>query len=87
MGICGLMAYLICNGPEENTLSGRAKPIALAELAEEDAIFTDFAADKQLQQEVAQRLRSQGKHPDRYFDEVMMRYEFDTLKAKHAGAA
>lgn len=23
----------------------------------------------------------------RYYDEVMMRYEFDTLKAKHAGAA
>jgi len=65
MGISGLIAYLICNGPEENTLSGRAKPLALAELAEEDEIFKDFAADKQLQQEVAQRLRSHGRHPDR----------------------
>lgn len=66
MGICGLIAYLICNGPEENTVSGRAKPLALRELDEEDRIFASYAADKQLQQQTSERLLSQGKHPDRY---------------------
>lgn len=66
MGISTLIAYLIVNGPEENTVAGRARPHALRELAEEDTVFGDYAADKQLQQDVAQRLRSEGKHPDRY---------------------
>jgi len=87
MGICSLVAYLIVNGPEENTVAGAARPHALREIAEEDAIFADYAADKQLQQDTAASLKAQGKHPDRYYDEIMSRYEFDVLKAKHAGAA
>lgn len=86
MGICTLVAYLIVNGPEEATVAGRARPQALREIAEEDVIFADYAADKPLQQATAARLRAQGKHPDRYYDEVMMRNEFDTLKAKAAAA-
>lgn len=65
MGICTLIAYLIVNGPEEATVAGRARPQALREIAEEDAIFADYAADKPLQQATAARLRAQGKHPDR----------------------
>jgi hypothetical protein len=65
MGICSLVAYLIVNGPEENTVAGAARPHALREIAEEDAIFADYAADKQLQQDTAASLKAQGKHPDR----------------------
>lgn len=46
-------------------MAGRARPQALREIAEEDAIFADYAADKPLQQATAARLRAQGKHPDR----------------------
>jgi hypothetical protein len=65
MGICTLMAYIIVNGPEENTVAGRARPFALREIAEEDTIFADYAADMQLQQATAARLTAEGKHPDR----------------------
>lgn len=65
MGICALMAYIIVNGPEENTVAGRARPFALREIAEEDSIFADYAADTALQQATAARLRAEGKHQDR----------------------
>lgn len=65
MGICSLIAYLIVNGPEENTVAGRARPHAQREIEEENAIFADYAADKALQQATAARLRADGKHPDR----------------------
>lgn len=64
-GICGIMTYLILNGPD-NSLAGWARPHAVKELEEEDAVFAAYAADKQLQQQTAQRLRAQGKDPDRW---------------------
>lgn len=59
------MAVFIVNGPEENTIAGQAKPLAMEEIEEEDQIFARFAADKKLQEAVAQKFLSEGRHPDR----------------------
>jgi hypothetical protein len=58
------MTYLILNGPD-NSLQGWAKEHALKELAEEDETFAQYAADKTMQAEVADKLKAVGRHPDR----------------------
>eukprot|EP00775_Hariotina_reticulata_P004044 gene4044-4292_t len=85
-GISAIMTVLILNGPD-TSLQGWARKEALKELAEEDETFATYAADKTMQAEVADKLKGIGRHPDRYFDAVMMRNEFAILKAKHSGAA
>jgi hypothetical protein len=81
-GISAIMTWLIVNGPD-NSLQSWARPHALRELEEEDATFAAYAADESLQQEMAAKFRQLGKHSDRYYDAVMMRNEFEILKAKH----
>jgi hypothetical protein len=66
MGICALSAFIIVNGPEENTVAGAARKHAVKEIEEEDAIFADYAASTQAQQAAAAQLRAQGRHPDRW---------------------
>jgi hypothetical protein len=66
MGICALAAFIIVNGPEENTVAGRARLHAVKEIEEEDSIFADYAASKEAQQAAAEQLRAQGRHPDRW---------------------
>jgi hypothetical protein len=83
-GTSAIMAYLIANGPD-NSLQAWAKPYAEAELREEDALFAEYAADASAREAAAAALRAQGAHADRYYDKVMMRNEFEVLKAK-AGA-
>eukprot|EP00879_Flechtneria_rotunda_P000762 GHRR01000883.1.p1 GENE.GHRR01000883.1~~GHRR01000883.1.p1 ORF type:complete len:155 (+),score=49.44 GHRR01000883.1:159-623(+) len=83
-GIAGIMAFLTVNGPD-NSLQSWAKQQALKELVEEDATFTTYAADKQLQKDMADKFMQMGKHPDRYYDAVMMRNEYAILKARHTG--
>lgn len=85
MGTGFIMAVLICNGPD-NSLQTWARPIALKELEEEDAIFAAYADDDALREAKGEALRAKGRHPDRYYDAVMMRNEFDVLKLK-AGAS
>jgi hypothetical protein len=58
------MAYLTVNGPD-NSLQAWARGHALAELAEEDERFADYAQDSSLQQEMADKFKAMGKHPDR----------------------
>lgn len=84
-GIAGLTAWLTLYGPD-NSLQAWARPHALAELEEEDEKFAAYAADSSLQQEMADKFTAMGKHPDRYYDAVMMRNEFAILQAKHNGA-
>jgi hypothetical protein len=81
-GTATLMAIFIVNGPD-NSLQAWARPHAEKEIAEEDAIFAEYAADAALRDAKSAALRAAGKHPDRYYDAVMMRNEFDVLKAKH----
>lgn len=84
-GISAIMAYLTVNGPD-NSLQAWARGHALAELAEEDERFAAYAQDSGLQQEMADKFKAMGKHPDRYYDAVMMRNEYAILQAKHNGA-
>lgn len=63
-GTAAIMAVLITNGPD-NSLQGWAKPYALAELKEEDAVFEAYAADPEMQERVAAELRQHGAHADR----------------------
>jgi hypothetical protein len=58
------MAYLTVNGPD-NSLQAWARGHALAELAEEDERFAAYAQDSGLQQEMADKFKAMGKHPDR----------------------
>lgn len=80
-GISAIMTWLIVNGPD-NSLQAWARPYALKELEEEDEIFAKYAADESLQQDMAAKFRAVGKHQDRYYDAIMMRNEFEILKAK-----
>jgi hypothetical protein len=70
-GIAGLMAWITLNGPD-NSLQAWAHGHALAELAEEDERFAAYAQDAGLQQEMAEKFKAMGKHPDRCetFDRV-----------------
>ncbi len=53
------------------------------ELAEEDEIFSAYAADPEAQAAAAAKLRVHGKDPDRYYDSIMMRKEFGVLQAQY----
>jgi hypothetical protein len=64
-GIAGIMTYLTVNGPD-NSLQAWARGYALAELAEEDERFAAYAQDSSLQQEMADKFKAMGKHPDRW---------------------
>lgn len=55
----------------------------MQELEEEEVMFEKFASDEGFRQDMSDKLRQFGKVPERYYDAVMMRHEFSTLKAKH----
>jgi hypothetical protein len=58
------MSWLTLNAPD-NSLQAWAHGYALAELAEEDERFAAYAQDAELQQEMAEKFKAMGKHPDR----------------------
>lgn len=64
-GTAFLMGYFIVNGPD-NSLQAWARPRALAELEEEDALFAAYAADPDAQAATAEKLAGLNKHPDRW---------------------
>lgn len=58
------MTVLTLYGPD-NSLQAWARTQALKELEEEDATFASYAGDAGLRGAMADKLRAQGKHPDR----------------------
>lgn len=74
---------MVANGPNR-TLQAWAKPVAERELAEEDDAFKKYQTDAAFKQSMDERLAAHGRHPDRFFDAVMMRREYAVLKAQHA---
>lgn len=73
---------MVANGPDR-TLQAWAKPVAERELAEEDDAFQKYAKDEAYRRDMDARLAAHGRHPDRFFDAVMMRREYAVLKARH----
>lgn len=64
-GISAIMAVLTIYGSDHNSLQSWARKEALKELLDEDDKFAAYAADEQLQKEMAAKFRAMGKHPDR----------------------
>jgi len=85
-GTAAVLGIMIVNGPDKS-LQTWAKPVALKELDEEDEIFTKYATDAAVQARATATLKEHGKHPDRYYDAIMMRNEYDILKAKALGSS
>lgn len=80
-GTAAILTYLIVNGPDRS-LQGWARPFAAQEVKEEDEIFAKYASDPDFKADLDSKFRSYGKHPDRYYDAIMMRNEYAVLKHK-----
>jgi hypothetical protein len=80
------MGIVIAYGKPEEASSIRAwaKPRALAELEEEDAIFAQLQEDPEHLEEVKSQMAAQGKSFDEYYDTVMARKELAVLKQEYA---
>jgi hypothetical protein len=76
------MTLMVVYGPDR-TLQAWAKPVAERELAEEDAAFRRYSEDAAWRKSMDDRLAAHGRHPDRFYDAVMMRREYAVLKAQH----
>jgi hypothetical protein len=83
-GAAFLMTLMVVFGPDR-TLQAWAKPVAERELAEEDAAFARYSSDSAYREAMDARLAAHGRHPDRFYDAVMMRREYAVLKAQHDG--
>lgn len=80
------MTLMVVFGPDR-TLQAWAKPVAERELAEEDAAFEKYGSDASYREAMDARLAAHGRHPDRFYDAVMMRREYAVLKAQHAASS
>lgn len=87
LGTAGIISVLICFGKPDTSIAAWAKPRALKELEEEDELLSRFHTDPEYAAEVRASLRAQGKHPDEYYDLIMMRKEYDVLKLQQAAGS